>query len=312
MARQLAEMNERIDKLMSAKDECRRYFPWPERNLHVKGFGSTLIGLALRWYFNLPNGSIASFEKLVETFMVQFSSSKKIPKRSDDLYRLPQKRKCLSYVVIQEPPSKRSKAIYFLVENYMRNSPSVMSDRDNSAYVRSEEEVRRTSLTPTKEERREDKCQRKEQSGASDSNGKRPCKSERTDYDKNCPEYPLWIAQVEAMADIGHTTPDCKVLRYEVTDLLKKGHLRNLLSEKVLVFVEDEAIELLHPHQDALVVTLQIANYNVKRILVYNGSSTNVMLLEAYKGMDLDETLIVRRSTTLVRFNDEKVVTKLP
>ncbi|XP_038701845.1 uncharacterized protein LOC119998569 [Tripterygium wilfordii] len=70
-----------------------------------------------------------------------------------------------------------------------------------------------------------------------------------------------------------------------------------------MVFTDDEATQLLHPHHDALVSTFQVTNINLKRILIDNGSSANVLFLATYKGMGLDETLILRKSTTLIGFN---------
>ncbi|XP_022159110.1 uncharacterized protein LOC111025549 [Momordica charantia] len=42
-------------------------------------------------------------------------------------------------------------------------------------------------------------------------------------------------------------------------------------------FSEDEATHLLHPHNDALVIALKIANVKVHRILVDGGSSANIL-----------------------------------
>ena len=57
-----------------------------------KSFGSSLQGLALQWYTNLANNSISSFAQLTDTFVEQFSSSKKLEKFSGDLYRIQQQR----------------------------------------------------------------------------------------------------------------------------------------------------------------------------------------------------------------------------
>ncbi|XP_031264686.1 uncharacterized protein LOC116123039 [Pistacia vera] len=57
-----------------------------------KSFGSSLSSPTLQWYTNLPNCSIDSFAQLIDTFVEQFASSKKLEKLSADLYRVYQKR----------------------------------------------------------------------------------------------------------------------------------------------------------------------------------------------------------------------------
>ena len=51
-------------------------------------FGSTLKGAALRWFYQIPNGSIRSFSQLVNLFNAQFASSRLLEKQTSDLYRL--------------------------------------------------------------------------------------------------------------------------------------------------------------------------------------------------------------------------------
>ncbi|KAL5550200.1 hypothetical protein UlMin_000376 [Ulmus minor] len=57
-----------------------------------KCFGSSLIGPALQWFTNLPNNSISSFAQLMDTFVEQFASNKKLEKLLGDLYRIQQRR----------------------------------------------------------------------------------------------------------------------------------------------------------------------------------------------------------------------------
>ena len=52
-----------------------------------------------------------------------------------------------------------------------------------------------------------------------------------------------------------------------------------------------------------------IANCRIKRIVVDNGSSTNVIFLNALKDMNLDEAHMHHRSTVLVKFSGEKKLT---
>ncbi|XP_038683025.1 uncharacterized protein LOC119983409 [Tripterygium wilfordii] len=182
-----------------------------------KGFGSTLTGPALRWYINLPNGSIASFEKLIETFMVQFSSSWKIHKCSDDLYRLPQRvgeslRDFLSRFNTEKvsipycDPGTTIQALrsYLLPDGEFYEELMKCDVRSYeealikaTVFVRWEEDARRKPSNPPKEEKREDKRPRKEQSTVAEpSSNWSSRKSGASNYAKNCPEYPLKIHQV--------------------------------------------------------------------------------------------------------------------
>lgn len=80
-------------------------------------------------------------------------------------------------------------------------------------------------------------------------------------------------------------------------------------SNLVLSFIDNEDSTLINPHHDALVISLLISNCRIKRILVDNGSSTNVVFLSAHKEMNIDEAHIHRRSTILVGFSGEQKFT---
>ncbi|KAJ9542772.1 hypothetical protein OSB04_029278 [Centaurea solstitialis] len=56
-----------------------------------KSFGSTLIGAALQWLIILKPKSIGSFAELVNQFTRQFASSRKMEKKTTDLYYVVQK-----------------------------------------------------------------------------------------------------------------------------------------------------------------------------------------------------------------------------
>ena len=49
-----------------------------------------------------------------------------------------------------------------------------------------------------------------------------------------------------------------------------------------ITFIDEEVREIQTPHDDTMVISLIIANYDVKHILVDNGSSANVLLYEAF------------------------------
>ena len=47
--------------------------------------------------------------------------------------------------------------------------------------------------------------------------------------------------------------------------------------EPAIVFIDGDARRLHHPHDDAIVITLAIANYTTKRVLIDNGSSADIL-----------------------------------
>ena len=54
------------------------------------------------------------------------------------------------------------------------------------------------------------------------------------------------------------------------------------IDNPVIKFSEDDAQRLHHPHDDALVVSLQIGDYNMHRVLVDNGSSVDILYYPAF------------------------------
>ena len=56
----------------------------------------------------------------------------------------------------------------------------------------------------------------------------------------------------------------------------------------IIEFSEDDARRLHHPHDDALVVTIRVGDYNVHRMLVDNGSSTDILYYSAFQQMGIN------------------------
>lgn len=48
------------------------------------------------------------------------------------------------------------------------------------------------------------------------------------------------------------------------------------------MFIEEEAAKVVQPHDDALVVTLKIANHTIHCVLVDSGSSVDVIFKAIY------------------------------
>ena len=51
----------------------------------------------------------------------------------------------------------------------------------------------------------------------------------------------------------------------------------------IIGFSEEDARRLYHPHDDALVVSIRVEDYNVHQMLVDNGSSVDILYCPAFQ-----------------------------
>ena len=77
-----------------------------------------------------------------------------------------------------------------------------------------------------------------------------------------------------------------------------------------LSFSEEDKIGTTQPHDDALLITLKIGNYNVKRVMVDGGSVAKVMYPDLYKGLNLKLEDLTPYSSPLMSFNGKLVILK--
>ena len=57
--------------------------------------------------------------------------------------------------------------------------------------------------------------------------------------------------------------------------------------QPVLGFSNEDKIRIILPQDDALVVTLRIGGYDVKRVLLDQGSGAEIMYPDLFKGLNL-------------------------
>lgn len=67
-------------------------------------------------------------------------------------------------------------------------------------------------------------------------------------------------------------------------------------------FTNEDLEGVQTPHDDAVVITLKVANCDVKRILVDNGSSTNILYYEAYEKLELPPGSLKKIDSSLYGF----------
>ena len=64
----------------------------------------------------------------------------------------------------------------------------------------------------------------------------------------------------------------------------------------------------IQPHDDALVVTLRIGGYDVKRVMVDQGSGAKIMYLDLYRGLNLKPKDLTAYDSPLVSFDGKVVI----
>ena len=57
--------------------------------------------------------------------------------------------------------------------------------------------------------------------------------------------------------------------------------------QPALSFSDENKVGTIQPHDDAMMVTLRIRRYDVKRVLVDQGSGAEIMYPNLYKGLNL-------------------------
>ena len=78
----------------------------------------------------------------------------------------------------------------------------------------------------------------------------------------------------------------------------------------VLSFSDANKHGTIQPHDDALVVTLRIGGYDVKRVMVNQGSAAEIMYPDLYKGLGLKPEDLTTYNSPLVSFEGKMVVPK--
>ena len=78
----------------------------------------------------------------------------------------------------------------------------------------------------------------------------------------------------------------------------------------VMGFSDKDKIGTIHPYDDALVITLRIGGYDVKRMMVDQGSATEIMYPDLYKGLSLGAEDLTPYSSPLVSFKGKIIIPK--
>ena len=75
-------------------------------------------------------------------------------------------------------------------------------------------------------------------------------------------------------------------------------------------FSDEDKIGTIQPHDDALVIILRIGGYDVKRIMVDQGSAAEIMYPDIFKGLNLRVEDLTPYNSPLISFEEKVIIPK--
>ena len=78
----------------------------------------------------------------------------------------------------------------------------------------------------------------------------------------------------------------------------------------IMGFSNVDKIRTIQPHGDALMITLRIGGYDVKRVMVDQGSAVEIMYPNLYKGLSLRAEDLTPYNSPLVSFKGKVIIPK--
>ena len=78
----------------------------------------------------------------------------------------------------------------------------------------------------------------------------------------------------------------------------------------VMGFLDEDKIGTIQLHDNALVITLRIGGYDVKRVMVDQGNAAEIMYPDLYNGLNLKAKDLTPSSSPLVSFKGKVIIPK--
>ena len=100
------------------------------------------------------------------------------------------------------------------------------------------------------------------------------------------------------------------VARLPSEDTSRESKRVRLERPLVMRFSDEDKIGTIKPHDDALVITLRIGGYDVKKVMVDQGSAAEIIYPNFYKGLSLRAEDLTPCSSPLVSFEGKVIIPK--
>ena len=100
------------------------------------------------------------------------------------------------------------------------------------------------------------------------------------------------------------------VARLSSEDICHEPKRARLEWPLVMGFSDEDKIGTIQPHNDVLVITLRIWGYDMKRVMVDQGSAAEIMYPDLYKGLSLRSEDLTPYSSLLVSFEGKVIIPK--
>jgi len=101
----------------------------------------------------------------------------------------------------------------------------------------------------------------------------------------------------------------CKTYLQMVQNVQLMGFVPKMarIDNPVIGFTEEDARSLHHPHDDVLVVSIRVGDYNTHRVLVDNGSFADILYYSAFQQMRIERERLVPTNAPLIGFGGMRV-----
>ncbi|XP_065617013.1 uncharacterized protein LOC136062168 [Quercus suber] len=110
-----------------------------------------------------------------------------------------------------------------------------------------------------------------------------------------------------SLAERSSKTKKAYLKEVQSVQLSRRSPRAKSMDEQPITFTDEEAERIHHPHDDAIVIALLIADYTTRRVLIDNGSSADILYYPAFQQMRIGRDQLRPVHPPLVGFGGIKV-----